>query len=58
MEIAELGLDSVDDSRWPMCIFRPHGAAYGLPGHEKLAWVRHRSRSDYDVGTMGPAARA
>jgi thioredoxin reductase (NADPH) len=53
---AELGLESVDDSRLPICIF-PDGTRMERPTvrqvTEKLGWFRHPSRSDYDVAIYG-----
>jgi len=53
---AELGLDSVDDSRLPVCIF-PDGTRMERPTMrqvtEKLGWFRHPSRSEYDVAIYG-----
>ena len=52
----ELGLDSVDDSRLPICIF-PDGTRMERPTvrqvTEKLGWFRHPSRSEYDVAIYG-----
>ena len=53
---AELGLESVDDSRLPVCIF-PDGTRMERPTvrqvTEKLGWFRHPSRSEYDVAIYG-----
>jgi thioredoxin reductase (NADPH) len=53
---AELGLESVDDSRLPICIF-PDGTRMERPTvrqvTEKLGWFRHPSRSEYDVAIYG-----
>ena len=53
---AELGLESVDDSRLPICVF-PDGTRMERPTvrqvTEKLGWFRHPSRSDYDVAIYG-----
>jgi thioredoxin reductase (NADPH) len=53
---AELGLQSVDDSRLPICIF-PDGTRMERPTvrqvTEKLGWFRHPSRSEYDVAIYG-----
>ena len=52
----ELGLDSVDNSRLPICIF-PDGTRMERPTvrqvTEKLGWFRHPSRSEYDVAIYG-----
>ena len=52
----ELGLDSVDDSRLPICIF-PDGTRMERPTvrqiTEKLGWFRHPSRSEYDLAIYG-----
>ena len=53
---AELGLDSVDDARLPICIF-PDGTRMERPTvrqvTEKLGWFRNPSRSEYDVAIYG-----
>jgi thioredoxin reductase (NADPH) len=53
---AELGLESVDDSRLPVCIFLD-GTRMERPTvrqvTEKLGWFRHPSRSEYDVAIYG-----
>jgi thioredoxin reductase (NADPH) len=53
---AELGLESVDDSRLPVCIF-PDGTRIERPTvrqvTEKLGWFRHPSRCEYDVAIYG-----
>ncbi len=53
---AELGLNSVNDSRLPICIF-PDGIRMERPTvrqvTEKLGWFRHPSRSEYDVAIYG-----
>jgi thioredoxin reductase (NADPH) len=53
---AELGLESVDDSRLPVCVF-PDGTRMERPTMrqvtEKLGWFRHPSRSEYDVAIYG-----
>jgi thioredoxin reductase (NADPH) len=53
---AELGLESVDDSRLPVCIF-PDGTRMERPTvrqvTEKLGLFRHPSRSEYDVAIYG-----
>ena len=53
---AELGLESVDDSRLPVCVF-PDGTRMERPTvrqvTEKLGWFRHPSRSEYDVAIYG-----
>ena len=53
---AELGLESVDNSRLPICIF-PDGTRMERPTvrqvTEKLGWFRHPSRSEYDVAIYG-----
>ena len=53
---AELGLESMDDSRLPVCIF-PDGTRMERPTvrqvTEKLGWFRHPSRSEYDVAIYG-----
>jgi thioredoxin reductase (NADPH) len=52
----ELGLDSVNDSRLPICVF-PDGTRMERPTvrqvTEKLGWFRHPSRSEYDVAIYG-----
>ena len=52
----ELGLDSVDDARLPICIF-PDGTRMERPTvrqvTEKLGWFRNPSRSEYDVAIYG-----
>jgi thioredoxin reductase (NADPH) len=52
----ELGLESVDDSRLPVCVF-PDGTRMERPTMrqvtEKLGWFRHPSRSEYDVAIYG-----
>jgi thioredoxin reductase (NADPH) len=53
---AELGLESVDDERLPICIF-PDGTRMERPTvrqvTEKLGWFRNPSRSEYDVAIYG-----
>ena len=53
---AELELESVDNSRLPVCIF-PDGTRMERPTvrqvTEKLGWFRHPSRSEYDVAIYG-----
>ena len=53
---AELGLDSVDDARLPICIFLD-GTRMERPTvrqvTEKLGWFRNPSRSEYDVAIYG-----
>ena len=53
---AELGLESVDNLRLPICIF-PDGTRMERPTvrqvTEKLGWFRHPSRSEYDVAIYG-----
>ena len=53
---AELGLDSIDDERLPICIF-PDGTRMEHPTvrqvTEKLGWFRNPSRSEYDVAIYG-----
>jgi len=53
---AELGLESVDDARLPICIF-PDGTRMERPTvrqvTEKLGWFRNPSRSEYDLAIYG-----
>src|SRR6476660_3660631 len=53
---ADLGLESVDDARLPICIF-PDGTRMERPTvrqvTEKLGWFRNPSRSEYDVAIYG-----
>jgi thioredoxin reductase (NADPH) len=53
---AELGLESLDDSRLPICIF-PDGTRMEHPTvrqvTEKLGWFRNPSRSEYDLAIYG-----
>src|ERR1700745_3424120 len=53
---AELGLESVDDSRLPICVF-PDGTRMERPTvrqvTEKLGWVRHPFRPEYDLAIYG-----
>src|ERR1700747_2284473 len=53
---AELGLESVDDARVPICIF-PDGTRMERPTvrqvTEKLGWFRNPSRSEYDLAIYG-----
>ena len=53
---AELGLESVDDSRLPVCIFSD-GTRMERPTvrqvTEKLGWFLHPSREEYDVAIYG-----
>src|SRR5689334_22371304 len=53
---AELGLENLDDSRLPICIF-PDGTRMEHPTvrqvTEKLGWFRNPSRSEYDVAIYG-----
>ncbi len=53
---AELGLDNVNDTRLPICIF-PDGTRMERPTvrqvTEKLGWFHHPSRSEYDVAIYG-----
>ena len=53
---SELGLESVDDSRLPICIF-PDRTRMERPTvrqvTEKLGWFRNPSRSEYDVAIYG-----
>src|SRR6187551_3609925 len=53
---AELGLESVDDARLPICIF-PDGTRMERPTvrqvTEKLGWFRHPSRAEYDLAIYG-----
>ena len=53
---AEFGLESVDDTRLPICIF-PDGTRMERPTvrqvTEKLGWFRNPSRSEYDVAIYG-----
>jgi thioredoxin reductase (NADPH) len=52
---AELGLDSVNDSRLPICIF-PDGTRMEHPTvrqvTEKLGWFRHPSRAEYEPASI------
>ncbi len=54
--LKELGLEGVDDSRLPVCIF-PDGTRMVRPTvrqvTEKLGWFRHPSREEYDVAIYG-----
>ena len=53
---AELGLESFDDERLPICIF-PDGTRMERPTvrqvTEKLGWFRNPSRSEYDLAIYG-----
>jgi thioredoxin reductase (NADPH) len=53
---AELGLDNVNDTRLPICVF-PDGTRMERPTvrqvTEKLGWFHHPSRSEYDVAIYG-----
>ena len=53
---AELGLENLDDSRLPICIF-PDGTRMEHPTvrqvTEKLGWFRNPSRSEYDLAIYG-----
>src|SRR6476646_6231055 len=53
---AELGLESVDDARLPICIF-PDGTRMERPTvrqvTEKLGWFRDPSRPQYDLAIYG-----
>src|SRR5689334_17092288 len=53
---AELGLENLDDSRLPICIF-PDGTRMEHPTvrqvTEKLGWFRDPSRSEYDLAIYG-----
>jgi thioredoxin reductase (NADPH) len=53
---AELDLESLDDSRLPICLFQD-GTRMERPTvrqvTEKLGWFRHPSRSDYDLAIYG-----
>jgi thioredoxin reductase (NADPH) len=53
---AQLGLENLDDSRLPICIF-PDGTRMDRPTvrqvTEKLGWFRHPSRAEYDVAIYG-----
>jgi thioredoxin reductase (NADPH) len=53
---AELGLENLDDSRLPICVF-PDGTRMERPTvrqvTEKLGWFRNPSRSEYDLAIYG-----
>lgn len=53
---AQLGLESLDDSRLPVCVF-PDGTRMERPTvrqvTEKLGWFSNPSRSEYDIGIYG-----
>src|SRR4026207_1214046 len=52
----DLGVENVDDSRLPICIF-PDGTRMERPNvrqiTEKLGWFRNPSRSEYDLAIYG-----
>ena len=52
----ELGLENLDDSRLPICIF-PDGTRMERPTvrqiTEKLGWFRNPSRAEYDLAIYG-----
>ena len=53
---AELGVENLDDSRLPICIFQD-GTRMENPTvrqiTEKLGWFRHPSRAEYDLAIYG-----